>query len=361
MVRPGGRRLDGERGYVLVLVLAILVILTILATTVATFSQGARDQQLQRMDELDAWLDMESTRASAIYLMLIQRKTMGGITVDDRTAMTEDERVAARRDEEGALSVAPVGNEVPTDGSVHQGIGRAVFAISDDSSRVAVNWAPPVVLERVLGLEADRDLPFATLFNRLQDYQDADHLVRLNSMERDEYAAAGLPPPSNRTLLTALELRRVGGWGEILEDWSDQEVLDYLTLARSTRINANTAPVQVISALPGVDEAGAERVVDARRFAPFLRERDVGGVAGSPLVDEDYVRLYPLTSGTLEIWVPGAGPSRFIHWTLTPRDEGGRPWRENYEILLPQREGNARTVAKPVESAIFAEPLAVSD
>lgn len=348
--------LPRAKGFVLVLVLVMLVVLTILATTVATLAQTARDHQLERLDEAEASIDIESTRATALYLLLSQRVTFGGLTVDGQMVLSEDERAMAGQGE-SPFSYMPVGNEIALDGTVYRGRGRAVFAFQDDAGRVSVNWAPQIVIERLLGIGASDPMPFITLRNRLLDYQDRDDLKRLNSLERRDYLDAGLPPPTNRVLLTPLELRRIPGWRERI-DPADDAVLRTLSVQRQVVVNVNSAPAEVIAALPGLDAATAARVVALRRTQPFLSIGAFQQVSGSALADENYVGLYPSTSGTLAVWVPGRGSARTTHWRLTPRDDGGRPWHETYELYVSAPREGQRDVARAPATPLFAEPVA---
>lgn len=354
----GDQRLPaGAGGFVLVLVLVMLVVLSILATTIATFAAAARDAQLQRERESVAALHMESTRSTVLYLLLTQRMTFAGLTVDEARVLSEDEQVASGGGEE-PFSLMPVSNEIALDGRAYRGFGDAIFSLQDDAGRVSLNWAPSIVLERFLQRGGVSRLPFGTLRNRLLDYQDADDLARLNSLEREGYAAAGKPPPSNRALLTPLELRRIPGWQETVEHMDDAELLGHFSLRRQVVVNVNTAPAEILRALPGVDSAAAGRVVDLRRSQPFLSVRAFQEVTGSAMADENYVGLYPVPAGTLTVWVPGSGPARMIHWALTPRDDGGRPWRENYEFTVPGIDDDPGALARTPESTIFAHPLA---
>jgi type II secretory pathway component PulK len=342
-----------------VLVLAILVILSLLASGVAVTADRLRRQEDERQAALRAAVDMADTRASVLYLLLTQRRTFGGLTVDDRVVLSLDERIAAR-DGDDTLSLVPVGNEITLDGTPHRGLGEARFALQDDRGRIAVNWAPAPVIERFVAREAGQQVPVATLQNLLEDYQDADDLHRLNSLERDGYRARGRPLPSNRALVTPLELRRVAGWGEVLARMSDGRLLDVVTSARSAQINVNTAPSDALVALPGIDEALARRLVDARQLKPFTGMAEVRQILGGAPGGEEYLSLYPMDSGTLKMWAPGGGAVRVLHWTLTLFDREGRPWREDYEFALSQDDRPDDGVARPTAAKVLARPEAAA-
>ena len=348
MKRPPG-------GFVLVLVLAVLVILSVLGATVGAITQRLRDEQLERQRQLDAEIALASTRATVLYLLTSQRMTFGGLTVDSQVVLSEDER-AGQRSGEQSISYMPVGNELALDGTAHQGIAGARFALQDDRGLLAVNWTEPALLERFLAAKGPASLPIATLMNLLHDYQDSDDLYRLNSAERQEYLRDQRAPPTNHTLLTPMELRRVKGWDQTLADTTDLQLSDSLTVVRSAQVNVNTAPARVLQALPGVDKQMAERVIAARALAPFISLGAFYQLLGAVPGNDELLSLYPMESGTLKLWSPDGGTIQVLHWTLTPRDDGGRPWREDYEFTLPSDPTADRGPATPVPAKVFAEP-----
>lgn len=341
----------------LVAVLAMLVVLALLAGAVAQVTQRLRDDQLERQRLLQDEIAMAGTRATLLYLLASQRMTFGGLTIDDQVVLTDDQQREA--DEGGSpVAIMAVGSEISLDGRAHRGLSGVSFALQDDRGLLGVNWVAPAILDRWLGEVGGQapERPIATLSNLLLDYQDADSLYRINSAEAPAYEEAGLPPPSNQTLATPLELRRVIGWHQALSGVPDTTLVDNLTVTRSPTININTAPVEVLASLPGLDRAAAARVVSARELRPFSLRAAFRDFAGALASGEDSVSLYPSMSGTLKLWSPRGGAVQVLHWTLTPLDDGGRPWREDYEFTLPQDgrldAGPARAVATP----LFADP-----
>lgn len=350
MVAPPRQR---AQGFVLVTVLAMLVILTILAATIGVMVQRLRDDQLARQRQFQAQVAMASTKAGVAYLLTSQRTTFGGITVDERMVLSLDERLDS---DPNQISYMPVGNEVALDGRAYLGIPGAEFALQDDRGLLAVNWTSPVLLENFLGGGKRAGLPMVTLQSLLLDYQDPDDLYRLNSAERDEYLKQGRPPPSNRTLLTPLQLRRVKGWDAALAGMDDAAVSDALTMTRNAQININTAPLAVLRSLPGMDAAMAAQAVAARTLQPFLSLTAFYQLVGAIPGDSDLLSLYPAQSGTLKIWSPDGGAVDLLHWTVTPFDDGGKPWREDYEFTLPRTDQTAGP-AGATAATVFAEPV----
>jgi general secretion pathway protein K len=331
------------------------VILSLLAGTVAAVAQRLRDQELERKLLEDAELDLASTKATLLYLLLTQRMTFGGLTVDDRMVLSEGDQ-AAQGGFDRPISLFPVGNELALDGRAYGGLGRAAFSLQDDRGLLGVNWALPVFMERWWAQLGYTALPAVTLNNLLLDYQDQDELYRLNSAERREYLRAGRPPPLDMPLATPLELRLIMGWDEAIAGLDDNRLLRTLSVVRAPSINVNTAPVEVLQVLPGIDAGIAGRVVARRALGPFVRMSEFRAFVGGQMAEEERLSLYPAESGTMQLWAPLGGRVQTVHWTLTPWDDGGRPWREDYGLTLPQaRSGTAPALARPA-AALLAQP-----
>ncbi len=353
MIAPMPARRDG---FILVMVLAMLVVLSLLATSIAVIAQRLRDQALDRQRQFRDELDMSSTRAGLMYLLTTQRMTFGGLTVDDRIVLSADEQVLERQGV-GTGSLMPVGNEIALDGTPYRGNGRAVFALQDDRGLLGVNWTSPLLIDRLFEHAGVPLKQRGALGNLLLDYQDLDDLYRINGAERDHYRKAERPLPSNRTLATPLELRRVMGWDQALAGFDDARLMATFTVARSPAINVNTAPAAVLHSLLGVDAAAAQRVVAARRVAPLIDLAAFGQIVGNIPPESDLLSLYPANSGLLRLWSADGSAVRVIHWTLTPIDDGGKPWREDYEFTIAHPQSPDPGVARATHAAIFAEPV----
>jgi hypothetical protein len=356
----GLRRHPHREGFVLILVLAILVALTVLAGTVALVTQRLRDDQLERQREWRADLDMADTRASVIYLLLTQRMTMGGLTVDDTVRLTPDEQAEARLTGEIPLTAAPVGNEIRLDSSAHRGLGSVDFALQDDRGLLSFNWSPTPFLAERMRLW-DSGIGWSRLASLLLDYQDPDDLYRLNSAERAQYLEAGLAPPSNRALTTPLQIRAVLGWREALAGVDDVTLTQTFTVDRTALLNLNTAPATVLESIPGIDADAARRIVDARRLQPYTLLRQViQQVPGLDFEESELFSLFPASSGTLRLWSREGGQARVLHWTLTPNKEGGAPWREDYEYTLSKDGFGAELGARIAATPVLAEPVSAA-
>lgn len=260
------------RGFVLVLVLAMLVILSLLAGGIAATTARLAEQSRQRAQRMQDDVDVASTRATVMYLLSTQRMTVGGLTVDRLVSFGSD-GIREMQSDQDLESSLPIGNEIALDARIYRGIGEARFAVQDDYGLFGVNWNPPWMLQRLLDQGGGgKATPPQTLINRLLDYQDKDNLYRLNSAEADGYRRAGLRPPTNRPLATPMELMRVMGWPEALSFLSPAELTDTVSSEAVAVVNVNTAPPRVLRTIEGVDGDMAARVVAFRKTQPFLTE-----------------------------------------------------------------------------------------
>lgn len=352
-------RLCGDRGFVLVAVLVALVVITILAATIATVSQRAVAEATANADAFEAELAAISTRDTVLFLLNTQRQTFGGLTVDDQVVWSVGSATAGRPEdmEVGDLPPQlPIGNEIRLDGTAYQGLGGTRFALQDDAGLFSANWTFDLFRA---GFFERLDVPperWAELESRRLDYQDPDDLRRLGGAEAPQYREAGAPPPTNRTLMTPFEVRRILGWGEALSGLDDPALASFLTTARTVMINVNTAPVPVLQMLPGVDEAKARRIAAVRSNLPFMLQWQFLDAFDIPLDEMAPIGMLATGTGTLRLWHNAAGPVRLIHWTLTPTNEGGRPWRIDYEITLPRDHAYDESPARGTASPLLAEP-----
>ncbi len=353
-------RARGERGFVLVLVLAMLVVIGVLAGAIAAVTARLTEQAQHRARAMQDAVDMASTRSTVLYLLSTQRMTVGGLTVDNLVSFGDD-GIRPAQSYADLDSVLPVGTEIRLDGRPNVGLGGARFALQDDYGLFGVNWNPPWSLERLLAQGGHaREVPAEDLFNRLMDYQDRDNLHRLNSMEADGYRKAGLPPPTNLPLATPMEVLRVAGWEQALSFLSPAEISDTISVESVAVVNVNTAPPRVLRVLNGMDQEKADRVIAFRKLQPFMTETAFFEFAGVSKSTEEPVAVYPASSGTLKLWPSDGGQVVLVHWTLTPIEDKGRPWREDYELIQSQAAPQAGA-AYPVRSRLFREQVAARE
>ena len=353
MKAPRNRAAGRQQGFVLVLVLVLLVVLTLLAASVAMSGRQAVAEAQAEVDRFDGEVDMVSTRETLLYMLSVQLRTLGGLTVDG----SRNEAIGRLRlggDDEGEIML-PIGNEIRLDATPYRGVGHAHFALQDDRGLLNPNWSPALLKQRLYASLGAPVQDWASLDAKLLDYQDPDDLHRLGGAEKDDYLKAGLPPPTNRTLGSPLELRRVMGWDKVLADMSDEQILERLSMSNNQDININSAPAATLTLIPGIDPAVADRLIALRQQGPFLYQWQLGEFAPvPPLVSEEMVSVFPNQSGSLTLWDGRLGTRRLVHWTLTPYEQGGAPWRIDYEVTLPRGNQSDQPVARAPATPLFA-------
>jgi len=345
---------NGQQGFVLVSVLVLLVILTLLAGAVATSAERTLAAVQVEIDRFDGELAMAGTRETVLFLLLTQRRTVAGLTVNPSDTLLDAGPPAA--DDDG-FSALPVGNEIRLDGTPYQGLGTARFAIQDDRGLLHPNWSAPVLRRAFyesLGIPADQ---WDAMDAKRLDYQDADDLHRLNGAEKEHYLRAGLPPPSNHTVATPLEFRRILGWERWLAGMDDARLLSLLGSARNTDINLNTAPLAVLELIPGLTRENALRLSQLRSATPVVSIWQAQQTFGVPEVLNDMLTLFSGQSGNLVLWDQHAGTRQLLHWSLVPFAENGAlPWRIDYEVILPRGDESAQGVVGTPATPFFSTP-----
>lgn len=346
------------RGFILLAVLVALVVITLLATAVATVSSRAVDQALQDGQQVDAEIAQFSTRETLMFLLATQRQTVAGLSVDDQVTYSYGNALYTP-DPDDAMGLPPplpIGNEIALDGSPYAGLAGQAFALQDDAGLLSINWTPePLRAGMLAGLGAE-PARWASLEATRLDYQDPDDAYRIGGAEAPQYAENDLPPPTNATLRTPLQLRAMPGWRELVADLQDHELLGRYTVARSVVVNLNTAPRASLRTLPGASDELVERIMAQRRQLPFVLRWEFLRAFPVALDEESPINFLASGSGNLMLWDRDQGPVRLLHWSLTPVDEGGRPWRIDYELTLPRDKKSTQATARQPASALFTEP-----
>jgi len=204
-----------------------------------------------------------------------------------------------------------------------------VFDVRDDGATLDVNRAGEEELGRIFaacGADAAAAMRAA---QRIADWRDADEQRRAQGAERAEYLAAGarvLPRDGPVQHVSELD----GVLGLATGPWNCVRPL--LSVGGPGLVNVNTAPGEVLRALPGISETSAEAVVASRRdgasvsnFAEFVARMP-------PALRDETIRasdrLMPwLAFDTFAVhvhaagWVPGS-PVRVMADALMVRGGG---------------------------------------
>lgn len=354
---PPRMRSGKPAGFVLLMVLAALVVIALLAAAVATVSERVLEETRAEDARLQADIELTGTRETLLFLLATQRQTVSGLTVDDQvvTSFGQAEWVTGPDDDSPLPPPLPVGNEIALDGSAYAA-GESRFALQDAAGLFSINWTPAFLRSgffNTLGIPPGQR---AALEAKRLDYQDPDSEYRLGGAEARQYGDAKLPPPTNQTLLTPLQLRAVMGWRDWLAPLSDQQIVERVTTARVIGLNINTAPASSLAMIPGLDPVSIQRLLDQRQLRPFVLMWEFRNTFPVAVDDEAPLLNLAMGAGTLRLWNNADGPVQLLHWTLTPIAEKGRPWRIDYQLTLPRDDALAKTPARSPASPLLAPP-----
>ncbi|MCP4702608.1 MAG: general secretion pathway protein GspK [Gammaproteobacteria bacterium] len=355
------QRLTVQHGFVLAATLWILAIITIAAGFFSLWAYRAAVLANDMQADLQGEIDIQSTRATVLYLLSTQRYTYAGLTVplarsskagteggfgrlEDglgeealeaalEEAFQELEAAPKQMDSLDGPSLLPVGGEIGLDDRVYYGYGSARFALQDEKGLFNVNflvkqWA--VRLLGILGIDAELHGP---LLAKHADYIDIDDLHRINGAESYHYQAQDLPPPTNRLLRTPLENLRILGWAEQSSLW-DTGLWRQLTTstAMGGLPNFNFAPPLILQSFGITDAEGMERIIQARRNrTPYFNKLMNRALVNLGISLDEGIPL-PSVFLRLTLWHSGTQRMRQIHIHMTPLAHKQKPWEIEYTL-----------------------------
>ncbi len=298
-----------ERGYILVLNLAVLALMLLGASYVGQRVINAVKLAKAEEHSVDAAYQLESARAKLLMALATAPRSIQGlgtepsvVALDSTDYMLTDSVVVSLQDLRGLVSL---------NGTNLNGFGRER-------------------IERLLGTWGVTDTRASALTDALLDYRDPDDLRRLNGAERNEYRAASVASDlRNADLLSVSELQRVFGWRDTPEIWGDDPIVDHLSVQTGSSFNPNTAGWRAMVAMAGVDAETAKSLVANRRSATAFT--DVSGVlfgagVGDPFGGNSFIMTFPSATVVATLREVDAGWGVRMVLTHTPGDKTG-PWR----------------------------------
>ena len=236
------RRQASESGIALALVLWLIVALGATAVAVAGSTRGITGVVLNVRARSVARYAAESGIAAGQALLqqsLASAHSPAQLALAFSTASREFARL----------------REVPL-GNAHFGV-----LLTNLSGRLDLNQAEPEALEGLFS-QFTSGSRARELVDALQDWKDADDLVRPQGAEKDFYLKAGSPyMPRNAPLNRVDEFGRVRGVTESIV----LSVSPYITVAGDLLTDVNAASEPVLAAIPGIGPAGARAIVSRRK------------------------------------------------------------------------------------------------
>jgi len=259
-LKAAGRRRQG--GYVLVMVLGALALVALVAGRFAQRIDELRAQATTLDGQARARIEAASALAGALYWITTRPSNAAGWGEDPT-------------------------QQVHADGRPYTLPGGAELRVQDTRGLLPLN---ALRRQHLLRLLTDAEVPpprADAMVDVLLDYIDRDNLKRLNGAERDEYAALGLPPPSNDWLFSVRELSRMPLWRDDPALLARLEPL--LSTNREGLFNPNAAAAPVLRALmPQARPEQIELFETLRRDNGFFSGEAAQRATGLPLRSDTF-------------------------------------------------------------------------
>jgi len=294
-----------QHGFVLVATLWILAIITIAAGYFAERVSRAIELAQQKKTAAEQLVEFANTRADILYRLGTTRFSFYG------------------------LGEAPA---IALDDTAYRGSGDDIIRLQDNDGLLNLNFIQSQMMSNLLGqLEVPIEKHDA-MIDTLRDYIDTDDLRRLNGAESAEYSALGLPLPPNDWLATPYQLKNIIGWRDYTALWENQRLLRFVTTSRLSAFNPNTAPLEVLASLPGVNQKAAEAFIALRNEKPAYSLAQLVGYAPG-ILEPEFFYFFPGNSIRITQQSQGLPWAVQYSLTLTPLDERA-PWRIDYYVKI---------------------------
>lgn len=164
--------------------------------------------------------------------------------------------------------------------AIQLGNGNCTVKIADEAGKVDINATSDVILKNLLmnlGVQGEK---LDIIVDSIMDWKDADDLHRLNGAESDYYMS--LPNPykaKNANFDTLEELLLIKGMTpEILYgDGGNKGAIAFFTVtSKRNAINVNTAPKEILTALPDITPEIADGIISYRENKRITNPQEVG-------------------------------------------------------------------------------------
>ncbi|MHB8880243.1 MAG: type II secretion system minor pseudopilin [Thermodesulfovibrionales bacterium] len=245
--------LRNDQGIALLLVLWVLMALMVMALSFTYLTRTEALGALSFRQTIERKFLAEAGVERAVMEILYRRLTQGA-------KVFQEDREVWRTD--GTPYRTETGN------------GYFSVRIIDEGGKVDINRTPDVILRNLLRNRGLKQDDADMIVDAIMDWRDADDLHRINGAESDYYMS--LPNPykaRNADFETLEELLLVKGvTAEILYGGAGTKGLfDLLTInSRTGKVNLNSAPREVLMAVPGMSAEDADAIMANRDAQPPL-------------------------------------------------------------------------------------------
>lgn len=251
---------SGERGYALLLAIAVVAALALAVLASARALSDVNTSAARLQESRDELVSAESLMSRVAFAFLTEQPEARTLAIGGNERWN--------------------GDTLRFDGAWYAiaGARGAYLSVQDEAGLFNLNSADEQGLSALLTMAGAEN--GASLAATLMDYTDGDDLMRDHGAEAPDYSRAGLPPPADRALSSRWQAMEALGWRDRRVERGP--IWDWVAAAPAdTGLNINTAPAPVLEAVLG----------DRRRAQTIIAQRDA-----SPLTDTAQVEA--LTGGT---------------------------------------------------------------
>ena len=310
---------QAQQGFALAAVLWLLAGLTVVVASVSGITLTAAERVAQLRQRVDFMQSAYGTRAHLLYWL--------SGTGTDANSFTDDVK------------------RVRADDTDYQAMPDSTVRLLDVGGLIGLNAPHRPLLRTFLqtcGIDGSEVDP---LIDAVEDYTDADDLVRTQGAEREAYEAKSLAPPRNAPLLSVSELWGVMGWADARPTLEASHCDQAFTVEESAARYPNpaTSPPSVLRA-QGVTDDVIQAAAQEGRDDPVELQATMN-------------RLAALTGREAGL----SGTSYVVQRTVrvVHRQADNGPWRLQYTLrLTPDVEGRPWQIVEPSTRAVAPETSA---
>ena len=384
------------QGFVLIATLWTLAAMAVLAAYIDSVASADIERATVAKAALERELARRSTEATLGYLLATGRMNHRGLMLEPEQSFSD---VEGNRGPDRSVGV------IAASGEAYAGVGGTRFSVQDENGLVSVNYPRTAHFTAALSHVGVASTDVTRIVPRVEDYVDMDDDLRLSGAERFDYertaapdpagrtpayrtsvivrardrspvasgtapgpgsrtAAQPRPPsdfrfpnPSNWTMITPVELKRVLGVDAVITPAQWRRLLPMLTMRQTTGYNFNTMPRDVLESVLELDRGTVNNILAERAERPVSSLNHIAMLTGTHVdMNPEDVRGLPSRFLRVSIWHNASGLRSIVGMALTPY--GDAPWRIDYRYTEPTTEPTEPTAppGSPDPARAQAEP-----
>ncbi|MDE0242000.1 MAG: type II secretion system protein GspK [bacterium] len=380
----------------LIATLWTLAAMAVLAAYIDSVASADMERAAAAEAALERELARRSTEETLAYFLVTGRMNHRGLMIEPEQSFSD---VEGNRGPDRSVGVIAVSGET------YAGIGGMRFSVQDENGLAPVNFPSSRSFVAALSHVGVASADIERIIPRVEDYVDMDDDLSLSGAERFDYdqaalaaglgtsgrdsatsrqrdraphaartpgpdtraldrsgATSGIPPelmlphPSNWTMATPLELRRVLGINELIGPDQWRRLLPMLTVRQTSGYNFNTMRPDVLAAILEIEPEAVDNIRTERAQRSVATLNRIAMLTGThPDIDEMDLRVLPSRFLRVSIWHNAGGLRSVAGMALTPY--GDAPWRIDYRYKEPMaRTGPAAPRQAPEPARTRPEP-----